>query len=323
MSMIALEPTRRSPLTAIPSAPASHSSSTSTRTSRAVDERVDAGAAGVAVLELEGEARPGDGDQARRRGAPPPARRTGGGGSRRRRDPGPRGRRSAGAAPRMSDLERLLLRLQPERGLDQRRPLLRRVADARALGGDLRGDQEAEDEQRHGERDLDARQRTEARDERAHRSIVGGSPVGARRVLARLIRLAGRRLALSVGAPRRSAAGAGRRGSARGPRQRARRRAGRPRARSTPGRIGPGEVAVPPGAIGRGRRDRAAARAGSWRGRRVLPPSPAGADRAAPAAARTPAAPRSRGRRASPPRTPATSTPSAAVNASSSLTPSA
>ena len=61
-------------------------------------------------------------------------------------------------------LERVLLGLQLVRGLDQRRPLLGRVADARTLGGELGGDQEAEREQRDPERDLPGRDRAQAPD---------------------------------------------------------------------------------------------------------------------------------------------------------------
>ena len=59
-------------------------------------------------------------------------------------------------------LEPVLLRLQLVRRLDQRRPLLGRVADARALRGELGGDEEAEREQRDAEGDLPARDRAEA-----------------------------------------------------------------------------------------------------------------------------------------------------------------
>ena len=48
--------------------------------------------------------------------------------------------------PQVEDLllEGLLLRLEVERGLHERRPLQARVADPRALGGELRRDEEAE-----------------------------------------------------------------------------------------------------------------------------------------------------------------------------------
>ena len=60
-------------------------------------------------------------------------------------------------------LELLLLGLQLARGLDQRRPLLRRVADARTLGGQLGGDEEAEPQQRRPEGDLPARDGAQSR----------------------------------------------------------------------------------------------------------------------------------------------------------------
>ena len=65
-------------------------------------------------------------------------------------------------------------RLQLGRRLDERRPLLGRVADARTLGGELRRDQEAEAEQGRAERDLPARDRADASDH------DGGPPAGRR-----------------------------------------------------------------------------------------------------------------------------------------------
>ena len=70
-------------------------------------------------------------------------------------------------------LSSILLGLERQRRLDQRRPLLARVPDARALGGELGGDQEAEQEQRDAERHLPARDRPDAAREGAHR---GGPP---------------------------------------------------------------------------------------------------------------------------------------------------
>ena len=51
-------------------------------------------------------------------------------------------------------LELLLLRLEAGRGLDERRPLLGRVSDARRLGRQLGRDQEAQAQQGHAEGDL-------------------------------------------------------------------------------------------------------------------------------------------------------------------------
>src|SRR5438093_8920529 len=76
-------------------------------------------------------------------------------------------------------LERVPLRLQRQRGVDQRGALLARVPDARALGGDLGGDEEAEDEQRHREGDLDAWQRAQPRDEDAHCGRSSSPPAAA------------------------------------------------------------------------------------------------------------------------------------------------
>ena len=59
-------------------------------------------------------------------------------------------------------LELVLLGLELGGRLHERRPLLGRVADARALRAELGGDQEAEDEQGHAERDLPARDAREA-----------------------------------------------------------------------------------------------------------------------------------------------------------------
>ena len=58
-------------------------------------------------------------------------------------------------------------------GLEQRRALLGRVADAGTLRGELGGDQEAEREQRRAERDLPARDAAQASDRRS-RDAVGG-----------------------------------------------------------------------------------------------------------------------------------------------------
>src|SRR5204863_268374 len=65
-------------------------------------------------------------------------------------------------------LQGLLLRLQPERRLDERRALLGGEAIPRSLGRYLGRDQEPEHEQGDRERDLDARQPTQATKEAAH-----------------------------------------------------------------------------------------------------------------------------------------------------------
>ena len=73
-------------------------------------------------------------------------------------------------------LQVVLLRLQLGRRLDERRALLGRVADARALGRELGGDQEPEAEQRGAERQLPARDPPDA----AHRRSCRGVPAAAR-----------------------------------------------------------------------------------------------------------------------------------------------
>src|SRR4029079_18425481 len=55
--------------------------------------------------------------------------------------------------------ELVVLALELDRGLDERRPLLGRVPDARALGGELGGDEETESEERDSERALPGRDR--------------------------------------------------------------------------------------------------------------------------------------------------------------------
>ena len=59
-------------------------------------------------------------------------------------------------------LERVLLGLELGGRLQERRPLLRRVADPRALRAELRRDQEAEHQQRGPQGDLPARDAAEA-----------------------------------------------------------------------------------------------------------------------------------------------------------------
>src|SRR4030066_79418 len=99
MSRTAVPVVTRSPLIAMASAPASQSSWTSVRMSRAVTRAsvVSGGPAGAPPRELRG-------------------------------------------------------------GLDERRPLLARISDPGAFGGQLRRDQEAQDEERAGQRHLPARQ---------------------------------------------------------------------------------------------------------------------------------------------------------------------
>ena len=64
--------------------------------------------------------------------------------------------------------ELVLLALELRGGLDERRPLLGRVPDARPLRRELGGDQEAEGEEREPERDLPARDRPQSAGELGH-----------------------------------------------------------------------------------------------------------------------------------------------------------
>ena len=86
-------------------------------------------------------------DPGRARRSPAPATRAAGS--------GPAGRAAAASGASCCDLE-------VARGLDQRDPLVARVADARSLGPQLGRDQEAEREQRDAEGDLPARDRSRA-----------------------------------------------------------------------------------------------------------------------------------------------------------------
>ena len=178
MSMIAVDVVIRSSLIATASAPAFQSSSATRRRSFAADEIVALVAARrhglVGVLELEDDAGPGQRDQA-------------GGDARllelavERPDGGLRARAvlldrlDLSAEGHDPVLELILLVLESQRRLDQRRPLLARVPDARPLGGELGGDQEAEQEQRDAERQLPARDRPDAAREGAHRGGSSGS----------------------------------------------------------------------------------------------------------------------------------------------------
>ena len=65
-------------------------------------------------------------------------------------------------------LEAVLLRLEVERRVHERRALLGRVADARSLGCELGRDQEPEAEERKAERDLPGGDRPDAGDDLAH-----------------------------------------------------------------------------------------------------------------------------------------------------------
>ena len=79
-------------------------------------------------------------------------------------------------------LEGVLFGLQPEGRLDERRALLGRVADARTLGRELGGDEEAEREERQAEGDLPARDGARTRAGRSSwpgRGAVGGSGAAA------------------------------------------------------------------------------------------------------------------------------------------------
>ena len=193
-------------------------------------------------------------------------------------------------------LELLLLRLEVERRRHQRRPLLARDPDPRALGRELGGDQEAEREQRDAERHLPGRDRSDAGGERRHvrwSGSAGARPRGRPRHPPRR--------APGPAAPDRSTTS---RRWTPAPRP----AASRWRRPSPPRRSRPGI------------RRRASPARRSWaRG----PTSPTGADRPARAADRTPSgrtAPRSASQPAwNWPR----SSPRARLNASSSVSPSA
>ena len=64
--------------------------------------------------------------------------------------------------------ELVVLALELRGRLDERRPLLGRVPDARALRRELGGDEEAEGEEREPERDLPARDRPQSAGELGH-----------------------------------------------------------------------------------------------------------------------------------------------------------
>src|SRR5262245_3275618 len=140
-------------------------------------ERIHAGATLRAVLQPERDAWPLDrdepgGEAGLLEGGVELAQRGGGA--------GPLGLELADPRAKPEDLrlECLLLRLQPQRSLDERRALLGRVADARPLGRDLGGDEESQDHERDRERHLDAREAAQARDERAHAGSRGGAGSG-------------------------------------------------------------------------------------------------------------------------------------------------
>ena len=159
-------PTIRSSLTAMPSEPASHSSAIEHAHVARRHPRVDAEAA---VLEPERHARTRKGDEP---GGEPRVLELGVQLAKLIRAAGALGleRRDPLAEREDLGLEGLLLGLQPEGRIDERRPLLGRVANPRTLGGDLGGDEEAQHEQRDGEGHLDAREAADPREDPAHGS---------------------------------------------------------------------------------------------------------------------------------------------------------
>ena len=174
--MIAVVGVIRSPLTAMASAPTCQSSSTRRPDVARPDEVVRRAAVRwhrvLRVLELEDDAGPGQGDQAGRvPGAVSSAL------SWRTRSAEPRAARlddlDLGAQVEDPVLEVVLLGLQTRRGLEQRRPLLGRVADARALRGELGGDEEAEGQQGRTKGHLPAGDRLEPSD--GGHGCAGGS----------------------------------------------------------------------------------------------------------------------------------------------------
>ena len=182
MSTIAVATVTRSPLTATPSAPASHSSSTTVehvlpRHEVVASRRCPAGTA--ADESVSWITRPGPVIATR-----PAAIRASWSSPLRAWvtvvPPCPAASRSWICAAEVEDLllEVLLLRLEVERRRHQRRPLLARDPDPRALGRELGGDQEAEREQRDAERHLPGRDRSDAGGERRHARWSGGA--GAR-----------------------------------------------------------------------------------------------------------------------------------------------
>ena len=192
--------------------------------------------------------------------------------------PWPAASRSWIVGPGREDLllELLLLRLEVERRLHQRRPLLAGDPDPRALGRELRRDQEAEHQQRDAERDLPGRDRADAGGERRH---VGSAP----HPTARDGEHGPRRRATTSASDEQHRADGRRAGGRRGRRVR---RGGRRRGQH---RTGGGRTR---GRAGRG-----------GRARRRSPPSPTAAGPPARAPGRSAAARRPRGRRASRPGT--------------------
>ena len=181
MSMIAVVLVIRSPLTDIASAPASHSSSTTIRRSRPLttSSAVAPPGGGGAVESDSWRTIPGP-----RRAMRPPAMRASSRRSFRSRDLG--GRSLAlrlerpdlfiqGEDPR---LERVLVGRQTEGGLDERRALLGRVADPRALGPQLGSDEKAQRQERQAEGHLPRRQGADTSGQAGHGSgscdAVGG-----------------------------------------------------------------------------------------------------------------------------------------------------
>ena len=229
----------RSPLIAMASAPACHR--------RAITVRISPASRGS-----RRRCRPADGLARVVESRRSPCRSAG---SARPRSAPPRGGRSdrdvaavPGPGPRPSwiclaqgedlRLQLVLLGLQPEGGLNERRALLGRVADARTLRGELGGDQESKGEKRKAERHLPRRDRR-----------------GSGRVV---VAVTVRRRAPAVGV----AAGAVTRPGEQHERRRAARAAGRPLPVPSPSR--PTACRAPAGAAASGRpgtgRDRGAGR---------------------------------------------------------------
>ena len=202
--------------------------------------------------------------------------------------------------PQVEDplLELVLLRLEVEGRRDQRRPLLARVSDPRALGRQLRGDQEPEDEERDAERDLPGRDGADARRERRHatRSAGGGAPPRRSATTETTIKAPIPRTAPWLDPELDAGATTAGTGVAEG--------------------VGPAASGVAAPALGDGRRhdDRPGRRRGTRPARRQRPCG-------CRLRAVLPWASWPRGPRASPPGTPRGPGPSACVNASSSVSP--
>ena len=86
------------------------------------------------------------------------------------------GRRDPRAQVEDPVLERVLLRLQGDHGLHERRALLRRVADPRGLAARLGGDQEAQRDERAEQGDLPRRDGPEAGERRVTARLRSAPP---------------------------------------------------------------------------------------------------------------------------------------------------